>query len=151
MARPLDEAYRELTTLQVLWSDPSDSDAAMRRGVHASDRGTNIPEFGPDVTEAFCTANDVSLIVRSHQYVRQGYKVMHGGRLVTLFSARNYHVESDGQTNDAAMLLLAPDVNGHLRVHPKRLAQLPEEQEGAPRDEDWRVGLLRLVARCLGL
>ena len=37
-------------------------------------------------------------VVRSHQYVRHGYKVMHGGRLITLFSARNYfgRVENDG-------------------------------------------------------
>ena len=75
-------------TLHTLWSDPSDSDSAMRRGVHDSGRGENIPEFGADVTAAF-----------SHQYVRQGYKVMHGGRLITLFSARNYF-SSGGQTND---------------------------------------------------
>jgi len=71
----------------------------MRRGVHDSGRGENIPEFGADVTAAFCEANALSLVIRSHQYVRQGYKVMHGGRLVTLFSARNYF-SSDGQTND---------------------------------------------------
>ena len=124
----------------------------MRRGVHGSDRGENIPEFGADVTAAFCEANGLSLVIRSHQYVRMGYKVMHGGRLITLFSARNYF-SSDGQTNDGAMLLLTPDPNGHLRVHPKRLAHLAEEEEQAAAAPagDWRVVVLRAVARCLGL
>ena len=48
----------------------------MRRGVHDSGRGENIPEFGADVTAAFCEANALSLVIRSHQYVRQGYKVI---------------------------------------------------------------------------
>ena len=167
----------------------------MRRGVHDSGRGENIPEFGADVTAAFCEANALSLVIRSHQYVRQGYKVMHGGRLITLFSARNYF-SSDGQTNDGetsprpatpsrgrsptpspcspspsppqpapapalalwpwlspgAMLLVTPDANGHLRVHPKRLAHLDAgEQHASPAPVDWRVHLLRAVARCLGL
>ena len=53
---------------------------------------------------------------------------MHSGHLVTVFSARDYFVDVDrlgrgsGTGNDAAMLLLAPDCNGHLRVHPKRVA-----------------------------
>ena len=33
--------------------------------------GADISEFGPDVSLAFCAANDISCIVRSHQYVRQ--------------------------------------------------------------------------------
>jgi hypothetical protein len=35
----------------------------------------------PDVTETFCRKNGVSLIVRSHQFVRQGYKVTRAGSL----------------------------------------------------------------------
>ena len=124
------DEYGSKVTLQALWSDPSDSDDIMRSGVHDSKRGGSIPEFGPDVTEKFCTDNRVGLVIRSHQFCRQGYKVMHSGRLITLFSARNYF-SSDGQTNDGAMLLLTPDPNGHLRVHPKRLAHLAEEEEQA--------------------
>ena len=77
---------------------------------------------------------------------------MHGGRLITLFSARNYF-SSDGQTNDGAMLLLTSDPNGHLRVHPKRLAHLAEDEEQATTAaaSDWRVLVLKAVAHCLGL
>ena len=113
----------------------------------ASARGEDIPEFGPDVTAAFCAANDVAIIVRAHQYVRQGDKVMHGGRLVTLFSARNYF--SSGKVcNDGALLLVAPDGNGHLRLHAKRLAYLSSHAE-VPNDGDWRLWLLGSMAKCL--
>ena len=30
------------------------------------------------------------MIIRAHQFVDHGYKIMHGGQLVTVFSARNY-------------------------------------------------------------
>ena len=104
--------------VQALWSDPSDSDADMRRGVHASPRGGCSVEFGPDVTDRFCEGNGIDLVVRSHQYVRRGYKYMHAGRLVTLFSARNYFGREE---NDAALLLVARDGYGQIRVRPKRL------------------------------
>ncbi|KAJ1456934.1 Metallo-dependent phosphatase-like protein [Pelagophyceae sp. CCMP2097] len=104
--------------IQALWSDPADSDADMRRGVHANLRGGNICTFGADVTRGFCLRNSVDVIVRSHQYVRLGYKYMHGGRLITLFSARNYFGR---EQNDGAVLLIARDGFGQIRVRPKRL------------------------------
>lgn len=147
LQRPISDEHQSRITLQAVWSDPSDSDSSMRSGVHKSARGEDIPEFGPDVTAAFCAANDVAIIVRAHQYVRQGYKVMHGGRLVTLFSARNYF--SSGKVcNDGALLLVAPDGNGHLRLHAKRLAYLSSHAE-VPNDGDWRLWLLGSMAKCL--
>lgn len=116
--------------LDALWSDPTDSDDWMNWGVHANEErglGSGVTEFGPDVTAQFCRREGLSLIIRSHQYVRQGYKVMHGGHLITLFTARNYFGEVGQESNDGAMLLLAPDINGHLRVHPKRLVKLELE------------------------
>jgi len=126
------EQETEGCVLDALWSDPTDSDDLMRWGVHENlerGSGAGVAEFGPDVTADFCRRDNLSLIVRSHQYVRQGYKVMHGGHLITLFSARNYFGE---ESNDGAMLLLTPDVNGHLRVHAKRLVSLDyDEQAGS--------------------
>lgn len=150
VSRPLCDEHEYVCTTQALWSDPSDSDAAMRSGVHTSKRGDDIPEFGPDVTARFCEENQLDLVIRSHQFCRQGYKVMHGGRLITLFSARNYFTRSRGRVNDGAMLLLAPDGNGHLRVHPKRLEQLDMmSMYKAPQPNDWRVRLLGSLAQCL--
>ena len=151
VSRPLRDEHEHLCTLHALWSDPSDSDAAMRSGVHEGQRGdADIPEFGPDVTERFCAANRVSLVIRAHQFCKQGYKIMHSGRLITLFSARNYF-QSGGLANDGAMLLLAPDDNGNLRVHPKRLEQLEPSNTMNARahSQDWRVRLVGSLARCL--
>ncbi|OLQ06833.1 hypothetical protein AK812_SmicGene9814 [Symbiodinium microadriaticum] len=95
--------------------------------------------------------------------MRQGFKVMHGGHLITLFSARRLDVsEAEEQSEDvgtvlrlgvvtkatvqlvirkvtsaqdAAMLLLATDLNGHLRVHPKRIAFMPNP--GPPKPSWW--------------
>lgn len=147
--RPLSDDHYDAVTLQALWSDPSDSDSVMRSGVHSSERGEDIPEFGADVTEAFCEANELSVVVRSHQFVRQGYKVMHGGRLVTLFSARNYFTTHDDVSNDGALLLVAPDGNGHLRLHPKRLAHLVVTSASTFAAGGWRSRFVRCIANCL--
>jgi len=123
--RPLDDdSDAPRCVSHALWSDPSDSDADMMRGVHGSPRGEGAITFGPDVTERFCTASRILLVVRSHQWVQHGYKVMHSGRLVTVFSARNY----EGCVNDSAILLIANDDDGNLRVRPKRLLQLRGQQ-----------------------
>eukprot|EP01052_Picozoa_sp_SAG31_P045971 SAG31_NODE_8607_length_1421_cov_1.086233_1_plen_105_part_00 len=51
---------------------------------------------------------------------------MHSGHLITLFSARNYFKRGAGaagqaENNDGALLLVAPDDAGNMRVRPKRL------------------------------
>ena len=97
----------------------------MARGVHHNslrDPHLNDPEvmkrFGPDVTEAFCEREGLQLVIRSHQFVADGVKFMHSGRLVTIFSARNYVKQAK---NDAALLLMAVDGHGHFRLRAKRL------------------------------
>ncbi len=47
-------------------------------------------------------------------------QVMHGGRLLTLFSARDY---LRAGSNDSALLLAAFDADGALRIRPKRLVR----------------------------
>ena len=80
--------------LHAMWSDPSDSDAGMRAGVHLGQRGGSIPEFGPDITKRFCERNGVEVVIRSHQFVKEGFKLMHSGHLLTVFSARDYFVDT---------------------------------------------------------
>ena len=46
--------------------------------------------FGGDVVETFCHANDIELIARAHQLVREGFKLMFGKKIVTVWSAPNY-------------------------------------------------------------
>lgn len=87
-------------------------------GVHKSGRGAQVPVFGPDITQSFCEREGIQMIVRSHQFVAEGAKFMHSGRLVTLFSARNYLGED---TNDGACLLVTITDDNCLRVRAKRL------------------------------
>jgi len=68
----------------LLWSDPQP-----QPGRSASKRGVGI-QFGPDVTERFLAANNLSYVIRSHEVKNDGYEVMHSGKCITVFSAPNY-------------------------------------------------------------
>ncbi len=58
-------------------------------GWEPSDRGVSF-HFGADVLETFLCKNSLSLIVRAHQVVEDGYEFFNRRSLVTLFSAPNY-------------------------------------------------------------
>ena len=73
--RPIQDVNHSTAVLQAMWSDPSGPDADMKSGVHMSHRGEDIPEFGPDVSEKYCRDNKLGMIIRSHQYIKEGYKV----------------------------------------------------------------------------
>ena len=117
--RPLrDELDAPAFVAQALWSDPADSDADAALGVHGSPRGGEAVQFGRDVTEEFCRREGIKVVIRSHQFVPHGYKVYRRGHLVTVFSARNY---GGVHSNDSAVILIAEDDDGNLRLRPKRL------------------------------
>jgi hypothetical protein len=95
-------------------------------GLNMGHVGVGNPGFGADVTRRFCANEGLQMVIRSHQFVPEGAKFMHGGHLVTVFSARNY-VDPESH-NDSALLLLAYDEQGHLLVRTKRLAHRIEEK-----------------------
>jgi serine/threonine-protein phosphatase 5 len=68
----------------ILWSDPMD-----QRGLAPSPRGVTST-FGPDITDRFLRANNLEILIRSHQVQENGYAIQHGGKCVTVFSAPNY-------------------------------------------------------------
>ena len=76
---------------QILWSDPRPTQhfPVQVRWWKPSDRGAGV-EFGVEMTNQFCRRNKVALIIRSHECVQDGYEVLHGGRLITIFSASHY-------------------------------------------------------------
>jgi len=76
---------------QILWSDPRPTShfPVQVRWFKPSDRGAGV-EFGVEMTNQFCRRNKVALIIRSHECVQDGYEVLHGGRLITIFSASHY-------------------------------------------------------------
>ena len=80
---------------ELLWSDPRDI-----KGWMSSSRGAGI-FFGQDVTEKFLKLNNLSLLIRSHEFKMEGYEIQHGGKVITVFSAPNY---TDTQGNKAAII-----------------------------------------------
>jgi len=90
----------------MLWSDPR---AISSR--QPSERGAGV-EFGVDVTNNFCLVNRVALIIRSHECVQEGFEILHGGRLITLFSASRY---CGTQMNKGAFLTLGPDLQPEIQ------------------------------------
>lgn len=79
----------------LLWSDPQE-EAGLKPN---SARGAGIL-FGPDVTEAFLTRNGLTKLIRSHVWEPTGYRLHHGDRCVTIFSAPNY----TGTVSQAALI-----------------------------------------------
>lgn len=68
---------------EILWSDPADG----IKGIHPSPRGAG-EIFGEDVTEAFLSNLNVPFLVRGHEPAMEGYRVSHGGKVLTLFSRK---------------------------------------------------------------
>jgi len=68
---------------QILWSDPEEDIA----GTYASPRGAGRL-FGSDVTERFLTMLGVHVLVRGHEPENEGFRINHGGRVLTLFSRK---------------------------------------------------------------
>jgi len=103
--------YSEPTDLQtadqillndLLWADPRPDPGRV-----PSPRGVSS-HFGPDVTERFLEQNGLKYIIRSHEVKDDGYEVMHGGKVITVFSAPNY---CDMVNNKGAFIRLrGPDL-----------------------------------------
>lgn len=76
--------YEAPLLIDFLWSDPKGAN-----GYGPSGRVPMVYTFGPDVTEKFCAANGLKLVIRSHETKSAGHqetqKMCH-----TVFSAPNY-------------------------------------------------------------
>ena len=79
------EIEHEGVISDILWSDPEED----MEGYRISPRGAGYL-FGEDVVNTFEEINKIDLIARAHQLVMEGYKMMFGGKLVTIWSAPNY-------------------------------------------------------------
>lgn len=98
---------------EILWSDPMPTPGRV-----VSKRGIAIA-FGPDVTEQFCSDNDLSYIIRSHEVKQLGYERTHYGQCITVFSAPNY---CDTMGNDGAIIRLE---GPHLKPDFLRFSAMP--------------------------
>ncbi len=68
---------------EILWSDPEEG----LKGTYPSPRGAGRL-FGQDVTERFLKLVSANVLVRGHEPADVGYKINHGGRVLTLFSRK---------------------------------------------------------------
>lgn len=69
----------------LMWSDPAED----MLGWHQSPRGAGFI-FGQDIVDKFIYENKIDMIVRAHQLIMDGYKVIFKEKLVTIWSAPNY-------------------------------------------------------------
>jgi diadenosine tetraphosphatase ApaH/serine/threonine PP2A family protein phosphatase len=103
------DAIPRYSSTDSIWNEIEDSfrgtGGPQRLVSQVSPDDRDRPSFSSRDTEDFCKRNKIGLIVRSHQCVQHGfgYSLMHQGRLMRVFSARNYKGE---RKNAGAMLLI---------------------------------------------
>ncbi len=73
-------------TFQLLWNDPKET----LKGFAPSMRGGQARNFGRDAAIEFMTRNNLDLIVRGHEVFPHGFHEFFDGRIMSLFSCRNY-------------------------------------------------------------
>uniref|UniRef100_A0A0M3I617 Serine/threonine-protein phosphatase n=1 Tax=Ascaris lumbricoides TaxID=6252 RepID=A0A0M3I617_ASCLU len=93
--RPCEPVDRGLL-IDLLWSDPT----SQGDGWFYSPRGLSYA-FGKGIMAAACKMLNIDLVIRAHQVVQDGYELMVGRQLITIFSAPNYA----GQFNNAAAVV----------------------------------------------
>lgn len=100
------ETFEDKLFEDLMWSDPKPG-----KGTTISDRGAGVL-FGPDITENFCAVNGVSLVIRSHECMQEGFSFHHDHRCVTVFSASRYCRRG---TNKGAFIIFEPDFTHTLQ------------------------------------
>ncbi|TGC09354.1 metallophosphoesterase [Methanolobus halotolerans] len=92
-------------SFEYLWNDPSPE-----YGMTSSTRGIHPKCFGKDVLFDFLQKNGLSLMVRGHSALKNGYKWWFKGKLLSLFSTPDYC----GCHNNGAF---ATFENGNINIH----------------------------------
>ena len=118
--RPLEVVHEvsnaeQQLVVDILWSDPTDSD--IETGIQPNSTRDpngvgNIVKFGPDRVEDFLKTNGLTLILRAHECVMDGFERFAGGSLMTVFSATDY---CGKHKNAGAILILTKD----FKINPK--------------------------------
>jgi protein phosphatase len=94
----------------MLWSDPTEN----IQGAYGSPRGAG-KLFGEDITNQMLKRFNVRILVRGHEPSRNGFKIDHEGKILTLFSRRGppyfnvhgtyLHVDLSEAVEDARQLI----------------------------------------------
>jgi len=86
---------------QLLWNDPDENVEEWEE----SPRGPGIYLFGKKPFNFFMKKNNLSLLVRAHLFLKNGYKLFFENKLISIFSPMNYV----GNQVDGKILLLNND------------------------------------------
>jgi len=117
--RPLKIVYEannktEQIVMDILWSDPTENDnefGIQPNLIRDSRNYGNIVKFGPDIVDRFLKVNNLSMIIRAHECVLDGFERFNKGKLITLFSATDY---CKRHKNAGAMLV----INNNFEIIP---------------------------------
>lgn len=111
------EVPHEGSMCDLLWSDPEEAVDSWA----ISPRGAGYL-FGYSEAEQFLRKNRLSLIVRAHQLVMEGYREMFEGGLTTVWSAPNYCYRCG---NIAAVLTLDDGLNRTYTTFDSQAVEVP--------------------------
>ncbi|KAF4691386.1 serine threonine-protein phosphatase [Perkinsus olseni] len=116
LERPLVVAQQPMSMIDqqvtdLLWSDPTDSDdifGVTSNETRDPDGSGHIVKFGPDRVVQFLEENaPLTMIIRAHECVMDGFERFADGRLITLFSATDY---CGHHKNAGALLFIRRDL-----------------------------------------
>ena len=118
--------------VDILWSDPTDSDnelGILPNTIRDPGGTGNIVKFGPDRVQHFLTQNNLSMIIRAHECVMDGFERFASGQLITVFSATDYC----GRHKNAGAILI---IKKKLEIVPKLIYPLDANQNNWIEDEE---------------
>ena len=107
-----------------LWSDPDDREVVEEW--EQNPRGAGVV-FGGKLVDKFLKNNNMDLIVRAHQLIMEGFKLIFDERLITVWSAPNYCYRCN---NIAAILQLDENLRTNyitFNASPENNKQEPEK------------------------
>lgn len=110
LRRPIKDYDSECFIDSVLWSDPTN-----KTDYYApSTRGSGYL-FGSSAVSEFCENNNIKMIIRGHECVKDGVEFWFDNKLVTVFSASNY---CGYENNKSAILEILNTTNYHVHSYP---------------------------------
>ncbi|CAI2317936.1 unnamed protein product [Caenorhabditis sp. 36 PRJEB53466] len=129
--RPLVDVSQDPLAQDLIWADPVELSlrVVLEKAVYAPNltRGLSVI-FNEQAVIETCNALNISLIVRAHQMVLEGFRFYANRKLLTIFSAPRYNNESE---NDGAVLKV--DESGRINIAKMRNTRpLKEKVEDEP-------------------
>ena len=96
----------------MLWSEYSDkaNDIENNYKRHKLKKGF-IVKFGKKRLNKFMNDNKISLIINSHKFINEGYKIFNDEKLLTIFSGSNY---MDKYNNVGVMIIIGKKMTINL-------------------------------------